>query len=129
MRSRRLQFVLNLFVQSAVLAMFVLTFAPMLLAQGAEQPIPAPLDPQAAVYAAFAAALPFLVEGIKKIVPGLPKILVWAAAPILGAALGYVGTFITGAAPGGWKGFLLGLIAIALREAQNTFAQHRLGSS
>jgi ABC-type glycerol-3-phosphate transport system permease component len=107
-----------------VVACFVFTL--VLVASGFAQDVPLELPAaadqvQAAVLAAFAALLPFAVEILKKFIPGMPRMLIWAAAPVLGAAIGWV-TGIGGMT--GWKGFAAGLAAIALREFQSTFKQH-----
>jgi hypothetical protein len=98
--------------------------AGLLFAQDTSAAALAPFDPQAFIAAMFAAGLPFLTQGIRKLYPGLPRMAVWAIPPVLGSVLGYVGSLMSASAPGGWKGFALGLVAIALREAKSTFDDH-----
>ena len=106
-----------------VLALGVLLAASFAWAQDAPSAVPAAFDPQTLVAALFAAGLPFLTQAIRHYLPNLPRMLVWAIPPVLGSGLGWALAQATAAAPGGWKGFALGLVAIALREAKSTFDQ------
>jgi hypothetical protein len=109
------------------LVLFSAVLSPVLVwAQDAVPAAASFLDPQALVAALFAAGLPFMTQAIRHFAPGLPRMAVWAIPPLLGSLLGWLGTYGGSAAPGGWKGFALGLVAIALREAKSTFDQHGL---
>lgn len=83
-----------------------------------------PFDWTALVQTVFAAALPFLVQAIRNLKPTMPRILVWSLPPVLGAVIQWLGSLA--AFPGfvGWKGFVAGLAAIALREAVSTLNEH-----
>jgi hypothetical protein len=76
---------------------------------------------QAAVIAVYAALLPFLVQGIRALVPTMPRILVWTLPPVIGGLVAWLTTL---GGIGGWKGLAAGLIAIALREGVSTLKQH-----
>jgi len=85
-------------------------------------PLPVPADQnQALVVALFAAALPFAVAAVKKLIPGMPRILIWGLAPLLGTAIAWI-TNLGGLS--GWKGLGAGLIAVALYELKSTLQQH-----
>lgn len=82
---------------------------------------PAPADQQQAlVIAVFAAVLPFGVALLRKLVPTMPRILVWSLPPVLGALIAW-GTALPLT---GWQGLAAGLIAIAFREAASTLKEH-----
>lgn len=83
--------------------------------------LPNPADQsQAVVIAVFAAVLPFGVALLRKLVPTMPRILVWSLPPILGALIAW-GTALP---LSGWQGLAAGLIAIAFREAASTLKEH-----
>jgi hypothetical protein len=116
-------------LKKTLLVTAMLFVAVIAFAQTGDVSTPAPFDPQAFVAVLFAAGLPFLTSWVRSFAPGLPRMVVWTIPPVLGALLGYLGTLVTGAAPGGWKGFLLGLIAIAVREAKSTFDEHGINGA
>jgi len=71
--------------------------------------------------ALLAALLPFLVQGIRKLKPTMPRILVWSLPPVLGGLIAWL-TQVGGIT--GWQGVAAGLAAIALREAVSTLEEH-----
>ena len=78
-------------------------------------------DWTALVQALLAAALPFLVQAIRRLQPQMPRILVWTLPPVLGGLIAWL-TQVGGMT--GWQGVAAGLAAIALREAVSTLEEH-----
>jgi len=85
-------------------------------------PVPADQS-QALAIALFSALLPFLVSGIRKLRPTMPRIVVWTLPPFLGALIAWL-TNLGGLS--GWQGLAAGLGAIALREGVSTLQEHGL---
>jgi hypothetical protein len=80
-----------------------------------------PFDWTALAQALLAAALPFLVQGIRRLKPEMPRILVWTLPPVLGGLIAWL-TQVGGMT--GWQGVAAGLAAIALREFVSTLQEH-----
>lgn len=110
-----------LLCMASALVMVSLVAVAVVAAQEAPIPYPVPADQtQALIIAVFAAALPFGVALLRKLVPTMPRILVWSLPPVLGALIAW-GTALPLT---GWQGLAAGLIAIALREAASTLKEH-----
>jgi len=80
-----------------------------------------PFDWTALAQAVMAALLPFLVQGIRRLKPQMPRILVWSLPPVLGGLIAWL-TQVGGMT--GWQGVAAGLVAIALREFVSTLGEH-----
>ncbi len=109
-------------IELLTFALVFVCVASLFAQDGVSWPIPAD-QAQAFVIALLAAALPFGVAVLKKLIPGMPRILIWALGPTLGFAITWI-TSIGGL--NGWKGFAAGLMAVALHEAKTTIEQHGL---
>ena len=80
-----------------------------------------PFDWTALAQAVMTALLPFLVQGIRRLKPQMPRILVWSLPPVLGGLIAWL-TQVGGMS--GWQGVAAGLAAIALREFVSTLQEH-----
>jgi hypothetical protein len=93
--------------------LFALAFVCVVVAQEAPPPLPVGETPaQELVIGVFSLVLPFIVGGIRKIIPGLPKLVIYSIPIVVGGVVGYIGTL----GLNGWKGLAVGLIAIALHQ-------------
>ncbi len=75
------------------------------------------------------AVIPVLVEGFRRVLPGIPRVVVWTLPMVFGGVLVSIGNFLA-AFPAGmstWEGIALGAAAMVLRELVSTVKDHGIG--
>ena len=109
--------------KSAVFVAILLT-AGLALAQAVPSPTPQdqPPDWNGMADTVVVAILPALVYYIRKVLPKMPRVVVWAIPLLLGAITTTIGQQLD-AGVSGWRGLMLGMLAISVRELASTFKQ------
>ena len=108
--------------------LFALTF--MCLAQTNTQPLlpgtsaTGQIDTLALINLAIMTLTPFVIQGIKKLVPLLPHWGLTIAAPLLGAAFAYLLNLAGVSAASAWGGLLWGGLATWLYELAKNVKEH-----
>lgn len=106
-----------------VLMLLSLTLTGALLGQAVESP-PA-LDVRAVSDAVVVALLPVLVWAVRQAIPRLPRALIWTLPIVFGTLTTMIASALD-AGISGWRGIILGGLAIALREMVSTLKEHGL---
>lgn len=82
-------------------------------------------DPRAIFEAVVVAVLPVLVYGVRQVLPRLPRALIWTLPIVFGSLLTVIASALDSGISG-WRGVILGGLAIALRELVTTIKEHGL---
>jgi hypothetical protein len=83
-----------------------------------------PTDLQMFIHMAFVALLPYAVDAVRKLKPNMPRALVWIMGPALGLLLQWLLAMLATPGMAGWKGFLAGLVAVAVHSLRSSWEEH-----
>mgnify|MGYP003423730003 FL=1 len=92
---------------------------------GQSTDVPAPLDYRPIFDGVVVAVLPVLVHYVRQALPKLPRALIWTLPIVFGSVTTMIAQAL-GSGVSGWRGMILGGLAIALREAVSTIKEHGL---
>jgi hypothetical protein len=78
------------------------------------------------VNAIVVAVVPVLVYYFRKVIPKLPRVLVWTLPMVFGSLISVFAELLAVPGANGWKGLLLGAVSLVLRELISTLREHGL---
>jgi hypothetical protein len=122
---------LRLLFAIVVIAIACLVPAALLFAQVVADPITPPdWKAQAALALTVLAPLflPFVVYGVRLLIPKIPRVALPVVALALGFGVDALGTYVTGHAWSPITGAALGAGTVLVREVYNTLQQHGLSA-